>query len=160
MDECIVSEGNEDRDLNQFEADRLRLETQMKSDPHNEKIQQQYTELCLTAACACMNEGRNWPLASDWLQRALHYQETDAETWLDLGTAYANQNMVPETLQAWKKALEHLDENNEEHVENIQNIAVNLLIIAEALNIQLHIADTADSVQQAIEMLQRQLAPE
>jgi tetratricopeptide (TPR) repeat protein len=67
--------------------------------------------------------------ALEFLRRALEYDEKNAETWLDLGTAYANIAENVEALQCWQNALKYLQQGNPEDGENINRIEENMAIM-------------------------------
>jgi tetratricopeptide (TPR) repeat protein len=68
-------------------------------------------------------------IALEFLHRTLDVDETDAQTWLDIGTAHAYLGQNMEALKSWQKALKYLDPTDSKDKENIEIIEINLEIM-------------------------------
>lgn len=116
-------------------AERL-LASALKFMPKDEILLQNYIGFC-TEVAGYYLEDDELDAAITYLRRVLKYVPTDAESWLDLGTAYARKNMPMEALQAWQKCLELPASKGKSQRECIETIGANMLIIGKAFEQQM-----------------------
>jgi tetratricopeptide (TPR) repeat protein len=125
------------------------LEEAWRVAPDDPTVRQNYVSFCTEVGTSNLHDG-NFDEAASYFERALHVAPNDPETWLDLGTARANQDKALDAIIAWKNALNYLDERNPEHRENIQAIAENVVLVARALTVQVTVMDEKSTIARAI----------
>jgi tetratricopeptide (TPR) repeat protein len=87
------------------------LEQAVNLVPGDETLVQNYVGYCTEIATYHLQDGK-YTEAVMFFTRALHYAPNDPESWLDLGTAYANQDNALEACRAWQDALRYLEANS------------------------------------------------
>lgn len=99
--------------------------------PDEEQFVRNYVEFCLQVA-------QNSVIAEDYAEAIAYYLKTlehvpDAETFMDLGNAYAHNSQPLEALQAWHQALGLLGKRGKDK-ENAQIILENVRTVQRALS--------------------------
>lgn len=132
-------------------AERLLAEA-IRLVPDEPVFRANYVGFCTQVAAHCASDGE-YDKAIRYLQCVLIYTPNDPEMWLDLGTAYANQNMALEALQAWSECLRSIKRAKAVERECTQAIAANVMIIARALDPQLSVKKEQKSLRTVIAQL-------
>ena len=87
----------------------------------------------------CLQVAQNCTLNDDPVEAIIYYRKAleqgtdDAESWMDLGAAYARLNQPLEALQAWQAALALMNPRKGRDKENIQNILENVRTVQRGL---------------------------
>ncbi|TSC57496.1 MAG: designed protein CTPR3 [Candidatus Peregrinibacteria bacterium Greene0416_19] len=101
--------------------------------PDNEDIIRNYVNFCIEVAHNHHCVFENFVDAIKYYKKVLEVVPTEAETWMDLGSAHASNQEIMDALQAWQKALELLDVTRPRDKENIRLILENVRMVQGGL---------------------------
>ena len=100
--------------------------------PDEQTFTQNYVEFCVQVAHNNILNG-DYDEAIAYYRKALRKFPDDAETLIDLGSAYAHNEQGPEALEAWQKALKLLNAARGKDKANIETILENVRTVQKAL---------------------------
>ena len=102
--------------------------------PDDETIVSNYVGFCTqVAANHALDQAHDDAIR--YFRLALQHAPDDPETWLDLGSAYAEQNMAMEALEAWGQCLRVLNRKQDIYKECVETIGENVTLIARAVDV-------------------------
>lgn len=120
-------------DEGQYDEAEVLLRQALLAVPDDETMMKNYVGFCLEVAHNHHCVFENFVDAIRYYKKVLEVVPTEAETWMDLGSAHANNDETLEALQAWQKALELLDIKRPGDRENIQRILENVRTVQRGL---------------------------
>ena len=85
-----------------------------------------YVWFNLTCWSHYLNTKDNPEKAIEYFEKTLEFAPDDPITYMDIWTAYAQLEKLPDALKAWRTALKFFDGDNEQHTENIDIVTRNI----------------------------------
>ncbi len=136
-------------DPDEYEVAEHLLLDALRLMPEEPAFRNNYTGFCTEIAGYSLADGL-YDDAIRYFRCALREAPDDPESWLDLGSAYANSNMPLEALESWKECLKCIDIAKDRAKECTETIAQNILIVAKALDMKLSVKDEKKALRTVI----------